>query len=45
MDSSRRTDYLKKPIIDGSLVDEPKVDEPRVDEPKLDGPKSHVALN
>ena len=44
-DSSRRTDWLKKPIVDGFLVDEPKVDEPRVDEPKVDGPKSHMALN
>ena len=35
MDSSRRTDYLKKPIVDGSLVDEPRVDKP----------KSHVAFN
>ena len=35
MDSSKRTDCLKKPIVDGSLVDEPRVD----------GPKSHMALN
>ena len=40
MDSSRRTDYLKKLIVDGSLVDKPRVDGRRVDEPK-----SHVALN
>ena len=40
MDSSRKTDCLNKPIVDGSLVDKPRVDGPRVDEPK-----SHVALN
>ena len=39
-DSSRRMDYLNKPIVDGSLVDKPRVDGRRVDEPK-----SHVALN
>ena len=40
MDSSRKTDCLNKPIVDGSLVDKPRVDGPRVGEPK-----SHVALN
>ena len=39
MDSSRRTDCLNEPIVDGSIVDELRVDGPRVD-----GPKSHVAL-
>ena len=39
MDSSRRTDCLNEPIVDGSFVDELRVDGPR-----LDGPKSHVAL-
>ena len=34
-DSSKRTDCLNKPIVDGFLVDKPRVDEP----------KSHVALN